>query len=432
METPTMKSILDSTRQFIEVKRAEFKDNLDKSAADKELDMSGAGDDSPKTRGQGLEADQPASISVKKEPAITADANAEPEAGGSGTAETAAGKEEDNKTDRKDKLEAEDAAPVSVEKKPLISDNIDAKVATGVSKLANEILDDIHGWQKTQQVAAPAKKAEPEKEKKDDKQAAGPEMELTTDVLAKIAAMILSTEEGAAFVEGSLAKAAGAEAAQETLGFLAEQSELAEKEAAYGQGQSDAEALTQQAIFDAGVDSVKAPVAKATKVAEAGTFSKLGQAVADASIADLMGGGAGVDAGAEGAGAEGAGIADLMGGGAGAEGAGIEEAGAEEEFSIEDIQAALEAMVSEGAISAEEAQQVVEYITQAQEAEGEVAPEGAEGIVAPEEGAVAPEGEVAPEGIVAPEAGLEAVAADKSSAASTLIDAIHKAQKARK
>ena len=71
----------------------------------------------------------------------------------------------------------------------------------------------------------------------------GLNMELTSDVLAKIAAVMLATEEGTKLAETTLAKAAGAEAAEKTLAFLRAQNELAQKQAEYEAGQRDAAAL---------------------------------------------------------------------------------------------------------------------------------------------------------------------------------------------
>ena len=79
-------------------------------------------------------------------------------------------------------------------------------------------------------------------------------MELTTDVMAKIAAIVLSTEEGAALTEAILTKQAGATMANETLDFLAEQSELAEQHAAYEAGVKDAEAAYIADIYNRGVE----------------------------------------------------------------------------------------------------------------------------------------------------------------------------------
>lgn len=61
------------------------------------------------------------------------------------------------------------------------------------------------------------------------KKAGALDMELTKDVLAKIAAVMLATEEGTKLAEETLAKAAGAEAAEKTIAFLSEQNRLAKE-----------------------------------------------------------------------------------------------------------------------------------------------------------------------------------------------------------
>ena len=307
-------------------------------------------------------------------------------------------------------LDADQAAEVP-KKKPLDTDDANAKEASDATAgLANDILSLIRTAQK--QAAAPAPVATPAPAP--EKQAAAPapkaaapkapaaapekkagelNMELTTDVMAKVAALILSTEEGAEFAEKVLAKQAGAEMATETLAFLAQQSELAEKQAAFEAGQRDAQAMIDQQIFQAGV-------AHAQKQAQAQTFHKLGQAAADASMADMMGGAGGAD---------GAAPAPAPGGDEGGEGGDI---------SIEDITAALEALVQEGKVQPEEAQAVLQYLTEGGEAGAGAAPEGGEGAAA--EPAAAPAA-AAPEG----------ADVNKAASASNLLTAIRqlKAQK---
>ena len=78
------------------------------------------------------------------------------------------------------------------------------------------------------------------------KKAGALDMELTQDVLAKIAAVMLATEEGTKLAESTLAKAAGAEAAEKTISFLRTQNELAQKQAEYEAGRRDALALVQK------------------------------------------------------------------------------------------------------------------------------------------------------------------------------------------
>ena len=219
-------------------------------------------------------------------------------------------------------------------------------------------------------------------------------MELTTDVMAKVAALILSTEEGAELAEKILAKQAGAEMATETLAFLAQQSELAEKQAAFEAGQHDAQALIDQQIYQAGFVA-------AQKQAQAQSFHKLGQAAADASMADMMGG-TGGDAGAE--------SPVPTGDADGGEGAG-------DEISIEDVTAALEALVAEGKVQPEEAQAVLQYLTEGEGAAGGEAAPGAAPKVAPK---------------VAPEAAPEAAPEDVNKAASAGLLAAIRQLKAQK
>ena len=387
MATPTMKQILEQTRQLIAVKEAEFKTNLAggvKTA--KGLDTAGAGDDSPITRGQALEAGQPA-LEPQKKPALSSDANAEPPSDGKGTKkEKSPGQNEGNETDRSNALESGDPAPVSLSKKPAITADANAKVADSSAKIANSIISSIREYQSsTKSAEVMAGKGEPvkpseapeakkidakeksegargkeikkEENKAEAKQADGPQMELTSDVLSKIAAMVLSTEEGAEFVEGVLAKAAGAEAAQETLMFLAQQSELAEKQAAYEAGARDAEALIQQAIYAQGV---AAGQKQASAQGEQDFFAKLGQQAADASIESLMSQGQGAGSAAGGAGGDLAAGGGLPTGGEGGEG------GGEQGISPEELMQGLEQLVQEGTLKPEEAQAVMEYIQQAE------------------------------------------------------------------
>jgi hypothetical protein len=441
--TRRLGNILQQTRDLVTVKRAEFGTNLQKEGADKELDTSGAGDDSPKTRGHALEADQ-AALEPQKKPALSDDANAEPPSDGKGTTGGAEGKDESNETDRTVKLESEDPAPVNLKKKPAETDDAFAKECEdGPAKIANEILTAIREFQTSQEKGAEGETGEkPEGEKKnpdaegetegekgaegekakdktpeaegekgaegeakdDDKPAEGeqknpdaegekgaeskkagetdqkpegekgadsPNMELTTDVLAKIAAVILSQEDGEEVVSHYLAKAAGAELAQETMAFLATQSEMAEKAAAAEQGAADAQALIDQSIFAAGQESVKGAAADQSDPA---FWLKLGQAAADASIEDLMGAGGGAPmAGGMGGGGEmGVSPEELAAGGAGGEMGGMEQ-----EPSIEEVLQALEELVQSGQIGEEEAAQILEMI----------GGEGGGGEVAPEAGA---------------------------------------------
>jgi len=429
-----MKRILAETQSLIQEKRAEYKSSVEDEKQAKGLDMSGAGDDSPKTRGQALDADQ-AALAPQKKPLISDDADAEPPSDGSGTPSQAKnpGGGDDSPMTREHALEADESALEPI-KKPLLSADIDAKEAADqpTAKLANDILGDIRVFQNEQQIpiAQPAEATEKVADEKPAtalqpadavaapaKQAEGLNLELTTDVLAKIAAHILSTTEGAEYVEGVLAKEAGATECREILSFLADQSEIAEKQAAFDAGSADAEALHEQAIYQQGVtdgtqsdekqasfeagaadaaalyEQSQQPANATAKQAEAETafYAKLGQSVADASIEGLMGEAPGADMGGEAVspemlGAEEGGeevppemLAAEEGGDVGAEEGG--------DVSPEELMAALETLVAEGTISEEEAMQVLEYISGGAE-EGGVEEGGVEEAGVEEAGAL--------------------------------------------
>lgn len=317
------------------------------------LKVEGAGDDSTITRGHALEADEAAEV-PKKKPAVSADANAK---------------------------EASD----------------------GTARLANEILGMIGDYQKTaaapavpvvKEAAAPAvaKVEAPKVEapKVEKKSSGGLDMALTSDVMAKVAAIVLSSDEGVRVVEDILLKQAGAEAANKVFDFLAAQSELAEKQAAFEKGAADAQAEIERQIYAAGV-------------AAGQKMSKLGQAAADASMEGQV-------PGAEQA-------AGAMAPEAGAAGAGAAGAGAEEELSIEDIAQALQSLVEDGTLQQEEAEQVLQQLMGG---EGEGA-----GTGAPEQ---APEAAPAP----APEAGAAPTAAPeegKMASAASLLEMIRSLKK---
>ena len=400
MADKTLREILQDTRNLIAVKTAEYQTTVKEAKGlegkGKEVRLSAALDSTNKTLDAGEAALEPT-----KKPLLSSDAKANPPSDGSGTKADLRGKNESNETDRSGTLEAGDAAPVSKTEKDLISGDANAK--TAAAQLCNEILQDIRNAQVSSKKAeakaevakpAPVKAAAAKVDVKptvapiapvaDKKASEGPMLELTTEVLAKIASMVLSTDEGAEFVEGFMAKQAGAEAATETLNFLAKQAELAEKQAAYEQGQADAEALINQAIYQAGMNATKSAAVQTP-------FAKLGQAVADSSMSDLMGqmGGAGAGAGAPGA--EGAGAPPMD---PAAMGGAPEAGGAEGEISPEELQSALEQLAQEGTITPEEAQQVMQYISQGGDAGGAEA--GAEGAGAPPMAGGAPEVPAAP------------------------------------
>lgn len=225
------------------------------------LSIEGAGDDSPLTRGHALEVDEPV-LTPDKKPLETADAEAK-------------------------------------------------EASTG--GLCNEILGMIHSYNKQASAKPVAKKAgDSNVAKKENvagdkaptvvaKEAGGLDMELTQEVMAKIAAVLLSTEEGANVVGDYLAKTAGAEAADDMLTFLAGQNELAEKAAAFEDGMKTADDLIVQHAYEAGRNDermIKGATSSQTAgervlAAYANRFHKQGQDAAEGAIEDLMAQGGG-------------------------------------------------------------------------------------------------------------------------------------------
>jgi hypothetical protein len=174
--------------------------------------------------------------------------------------------------------------------------------------------------------------------------------------LAKIAAIVLSFDEGVSFVEQMLTKQAGAEAAEEVLGFIAAQNAEAEKQAAFAEGSAAADYLIDSALMQAGAAQAKAAAAKQGD----DTYTKLGQAVADASIADLMGG---MGGGAPGGAAPAGGMPPDAAGGMPPEAAGADAGGGgQDEYTPDEVMQALQQLVQEGTIQPEEAQQVMEML----------------------------------------------------------------------
>jgi hypothetical protein len=260
----SIQDVLSDCIALAEAKKASYKTNVKSADALKDPD-----------RGETNELDRSDAVgmgsSVKgsdKIVALTTDDTGNPgETGGSMTQGQAAGKDnEGNVLDRSGKSilgMGEDNEQAKHTEALTTQDGDTAKPAKPPEKLAEEMLISIREYQQKLKSAvdksAETKTAETKTEDKkpgiiaevttDDKSASGLNMELTTDVLAKIAACILSTKEGEEYTEAVLNKAAGAEAAQEMFDFLRQQSGLADKqaEAAYSQGSADAEALVKQA-----------------------------------------------------------------------------------------------------------------------------------------------------------------------------------------
>ena len=399
----SMKEILDETRNLIVTKQAEYKKSAEVGAsltgvdsmpgserdskspdvkADKEVieripahekgrSAEGAGDDSKATRGHaGSIVDMPAKNQPEKKPAISADVDDDngQKSGSSKLAndlmqsirayQTATKKADADEADKADK---DPKHEVSETKKVEKDEH-----AKGVAKVAPAVVPEL-----------------------DAKAAAPFSMELTSDVLAKIAAMVLAEQEGVKLVQDIMAKQAGAQAANDVISFLAQQSEAAEKQAAYDQGQADADQLINQAIWEAGykaaADQFQTKQAAPQFSAEELAYIKLGQQLADASMADAGAADAGAAGGAPG-GMPPEALAAMAGG---APGAGPEAgAGGEGEVSIDDLTQALDELVQEGTISQEDAQQVIEYLSSGAGAAGEAGAPMPE--AAPEAGAPSP------------------------------------------
>jgi len=345
----TVSDIIRETKALVETKQAEFR----KKAAI----AGGDGSDYP-----GAECDKPV-------PAGAGSANAEvkeelPEGGTSTTGACDAEKTESGHA--KDSTQPADA---SVTKKP--QDTADAmakKASEGTTKLANDLMSRIRAHQEKiasaeTKVATETKAAKscdgdgqkpkdgkpdmketkktpaPKKEEGEDKMAGNGSIELTTDVLAKIASVILSTEEGIEFVEQQMTKAAGAEAAVETMEFL-------QKQAAYEAGAADAEALIYQAYMQKQAEAQYEAEMAARGQYTKDDLEKAAQALADEILA--TGGeeegdmGTGEDAGA------------VMGD--------IADGGGLGDISPEELEQAIAMMVAEGTLDEQTAAAILEAL----------------------------------------------------------------------
>lgn len=506
MATMRVEEILRDTRAFVEAKTASEKRAL-------------AGQD-PNTL-PGSEHDQKVKEESKKPtPQVTE--------GSPAGAFSASGAKPGDVTEMGHTLQAGDPPPAKVDKEPLITSDVNAAPKTGAALLANDLLASIKKAQdELQKTAAkddkkpagskggdvseaqavdaskappPVKKEGPEPAKQDmpsdakeapakDKAmaehggsmpskggSAGPSaLELTQDVLAKIASTLLATEEGWNVVHDGLSKAAGAEAAHQTMAFLKQAAEQIQSEQAFAQGYNDADNLIKQAIYQQGVaDAQKqaaesrpvracesqaeqaqyaagykaaaALLAKASQPKQAASESrspqgsvnrnntqliqKLAKAIAEASVKQAEPGDeeeAGADAGGEEAGAEMAGDEAGAGEEAGADAGPLGEMAAapqDEEISPEDLQQALAALVQDGQLDPQLAAQIMQYVGSA-DSVGQAAGEAA----APE---AAPEGMPAGAAEAAgPGAAMEATASAAPEAAS-LLAAIEKIRQAKK
>lgn len=403
MSKVTMGQILSETEAFIKQSSAQFK-NAGYAPAST---VGGDGSGMP-----GSECDKPVGEDAKKP-------HAEVTQGWPSGAATGGGSDSE-KIEGATALDA--TQPVAKPcKEPLVSADANAEPKTGAAKaasIANDLLSSIRNFQegqkKTAEAAAPAAPAAAPAPKAAAAQPTN-SVELTSDVLAKIASVILATEDGIAFAEGALTKAAGAEAARETFDFL-------QKQAAYVQGQNDAEAMIAglvaqdtemkkqaeaeylQGQSDA-AELIKMAVSRVQGNRGNAKLTKLAQEVADESVGDEAGGLP----------------PEMAAGGMPPE---MGSAPADEEISPEELEQALSELVQEGQIQPEAAQAILQAIAAAEQGgdtgseSGEMPPEAMGG----EEAAPAPEEEAAAE-----EAAKEAMA----KKASALVAAIRKQKSAQ-
>jgi hypothetical protein len=366
----TMNDILAETKQFLSIKEASFGKEAKEEALDNPGSIPGSNHDKP----VGEDAKQKHKEVEQELPPNTHNSNA--------------GAEEAEKLESGHAMDATETVQ-DVTKKPMVSNDANAKEASaGVNKHAQDLLSLIN------QVKADSpqeKSAEDYKDKKaecegcdnpecdckdkeasteESKEAAeGQEIELTQEVLAKIACTILSTEEGVDFTEQLLQKEAGAQVARDTMAFLEKQAEDVEKQAAYDQGAAHADTLINEAfkqaeedrereVFNAGRDSVlKEAQAYANADGEI-DYKALGASVAEQAVkraqAEMMG----IDPAA-------------MDSGIGADEAlaGMAGEGADDDIAPEELEQALALMVQSGELSPEEVEAIMSQIGAAEGAE---------------------------------------------------------------
>ena len=397
MSNSTMENVLKETQDFIMKKEASF----GKAAKEEALDNPSA------VPGSNHDKDVPDEFQ-KADPEVQQELPP-------GTANDASGATE------AEKLESGHATDAlqphgNVTQKPMISNDANAKEASGVQKHATDLTNLINNYKaqqaekaagaeekKAEDATAPAeepeKKAEEEPpatgsdapaatepEKKAEEKAAeekaaecekcgkadcgcdysskkaapADEIELTQEVLAKIACTVLSTEEGANFVEQVLQKEAGAQAARDTMEFLHKQAEEAEKSAAYTAGQDDADFLIQEHIKLAAEDREKAAYEAGRQSVlqnQPVDYTTLGQQVATDAVKRAQAEAMGMDPAALAAEAPAEG--DLAGADVAMEGM---AGGGSEEPSEDEIMQALEMLVASGQLSEEDLAMIMEQI----------------------------------------------------------------------
>ncbi len=375
-----------------------------------------------------------------------------------------AGPDGTSKLTMKQTLDSTQAAPVSVAKEPL--ETADANADRPSSKaagadIASSLVNDIRNHQKKQASTSPkasspekrgqdaaeaAKEGEPpaqeakenaenkeekgekEEDKKEEKEGAADYISLDQSVLAKIAAVVLSTKDGWEFAENAIKKFAGTKAAAEVMTHVKTRTEQIDAEQSYQKGAAAAETAVQNMLAEqlnqSHSNAYYQGYAAATKTAGVKAPAPVNVApLRKAALADYVAGqnaaqnmltkyaqdqyaqgqrmaeqiiykyaqdvnamqdpamqeaaaqmATDPEAGGEAGGAEGADVMGAMGGdaggappeGGGDAGAGVEEAaGGIGDATPEEIGEALAELVQEGVIPEEQAMQVVEAIDQA-------------------------------------------------------------------
>ena len=223
---------------------------------------------------------------------------------------TTEGKGDDRPITAGDLFEADESI-VNPEEKPLETADANAKEASAKKNFANEILSMIHGVQVKKAEDGDEKKDNEEssdegKESKDDSEecdsdeksaSAGLNLELTKDVLAKLACAMLAEEEGSDLAEKIMAKEAGARQARDVMSYIAGQEKAAEE---YIAGQRAAAAYMAKQAQDLGAADADAAIdamaaASPDEVPVDGALPE--EAAADEAAAEEA---AAADAGAEG------------------------------------------------------------------------------------------------------------------------------------
>ena len=229
------------------------------------------------------------------------------------------------------------------EKKPLDTADANAKTAAAGNSIVEFILKtkkenaektaaEAAAKEAAAKAAAPATPAAQPAVPAEKKAAPAQTISLDMALMAKIAAITLADEEGQQAVQAAIAKRAGAEFAEEIFGILEKKAAEAEAEAQFTKGAQDAEAM----IGDL-------------------------QEAQGAEDAEAMLGGAGDAAAAE-------------AGAAGAEGdipmSEEEAAAALQDYSADEIVQAVNDLAADGTIPADQAQNIIDSVTQAAGAEG--------------------------------------------------------------